>query len=92
MIKQLWIKIKESVASVLPVSMIVLILSLTPLVDLGNNKVTYIVTFAVSAVIMIFGISPFNLGADTAIPVKSIRKYDTFYTPIPGKIMRVVAA
>ena len=67
MIKQLWIKIKESVASVLPVSIIVLILSLTPLVDLGNNKVTYIVTFAVSAVIMIFGISLFNLGADMAM-------------------------
>ena len=47
MIRQFLSKVKESVASVLPVSIIVLILSLTPLVNLGDNKVTYIITFVV---------------------------------------------
>lgn len=67
MIRQFLSKVKESVASVLPVSIIVLILSLTPLVNLGDNKVTYIITFVVCSFIMIIGISLFNLGADMAM-------------------------
>lgn len=62
--KILFSKLKESIISVLPVAVIVLIISFTPLVDL---TVTETVVFAVSAVFLILGISLFNLGADLAM-------------------------
>ena len=61
---QLFIKLKESVMSVLPISLIVLILSFTPIAKL--NGVTQIV-FSVSAIFLILGITLFNLGADIAM-------------------------
>jgi len=60
----LFSKIKEALVSVLPITLIVLILSLTPIVNLS---VTEIVVFAVSAVFLIIGIGMFNLGADLAM-------------------------
>ena len=64
MIKALLSKFKESVISVLPVAVIVLIISFTPLAKLDWVEQ---VTFAVCSVLLILGISLFNLGADLAM-------------------------
>lgn len=64
MVKALIFKLKESLISVLPIAVIVLILSFTPLAPLN---VTEKVTFAVCAVLLILGIGLFNLGADLAM-------------------------
>ena len=57
-------KLKESLVSVAPVALIVLLLNLTPLV---NFTVTETVCFAISAVALIIGMGLFNLGADIAM-------------------------
>ena len=62
--KQLFVKIKEALVSVLPVTLIVIILNFTPLVDFSTKE---IIVFAVSAVLLILGIGLFNLGADIAM-------------------------
>ena len=62
--KELWSKIKEALVSALPVTLIVYILALTPLVDLS---VTELITFSIGAVLLILGIGLFNLGADLAM-------------------------
>ena len=64
MIKALLLKLKESSISVLPVALIVLIISFTPLIDLNGTETA---AFAVSAVMLIIGIGLFNLGADLAM-------------------------
>lgn len=62
--KQLWHKIKEALVSVLPVTLIVIILNFTPLIDLSAYE---IIVFSISAVALIVGIGLFNLGADMAM-------------------------
>ena len=62
--RQLLIKIKEALVSVLPVTLIVVLLNFTPLVDFGSKE---IVVFIISAVLLIIGIGLFNLGADIAM-------------------------
>lgn len=62
--KSLLSKLKESVISVMPVAIIVLILCLTPVVDASARE---IVTFLVSAIFLVLGIGLFNLGADLAM-------------------------
>ena len=62
--KELWEKIKEALISALPVTLIVYILALTPLVDLSATE---LITFTVGAVMLILGIGMFNLGADLAM-------------------------
>ena len=62
--KLLYSKIKESLISVLPVTLIVIILNFTPLINLSLNEV---VVFSVSALFLIFGIGFFTLGADIAM-------------------------
>ena len=62
--KELWAKIKEALVSALPVTAIVYILALTPLVDLSAVE---LITFSVGAVLLILGIGLFNLGADLAM-------------------------
>ena len=57
-------KLKESLISVLPVVAIVLILCATPIVNLSGKE---ILVFSVSAVLLIIGISLFNVGADLAM-------------------------
>ena len=57
-------KIKESMISVLPVVAIVVFLNLTPLVDFSLAE---ILTFSISSLFLILGISLFNLGADLAM-------------------------
>ncbi len=66
MLKQLWIKLKESLISVVPVTLIVLILYFTPLVNLNAQELA---VFLVSAFMLILGISLFNLGADMAMGI-----------------------
>jgi hypothetical protein len=62
--KALFYKLKEALTSVLPVGIIVLILSLTPLVTLTGREMT---VFGISAFLLIVGIGMFNLGADLAM-------------------------
>ena len=62
--KELWAKIKEALVSALPVTAIVYILALTPLVNLSAVE---LITFSVGAVLLILGIGLFNLGADLAM-------------------------
>ena len=62
--KQLLIKFKESVFSVLPITIIVLILSFTPLARLDAKSQ---ITFGISALFLIIGITFFNIGADIAM-------------------------
>ncbi|MCQ2054051.1 MAG: DUF1538 domain-containing protein [Fibrobacter sp.] len=64
MFKTLAEKIKEAFASVLPVTLIVLLLSFTPLVEFSTKQ---LVVFAVCAVFLVAGIGLFNLGADLAM-------------------------
>lgn len=62
--RELWEKIKEALISALPVTAIVYILALTPLVDFSATE---LITFTVGAVLLILGIGLFNLGADLAM-------------------------
>ena len=64
MLKVLLTKLKESLTSVLPVTLIVIILNFTPLVDLTLTEVG---AFAVCSIFLILGIALFNLGADLAM-------------------------
>ncbi len=57
-------KLKESLVSVLPVTLIVLLLNLTPLVDFNTTET---VVFVCSALVLILGMGLFNLGADIAM-------------------------
>lgn len=57
-------KIKESLISILPVTLIVIILNFTPLINLSVGE---IIVFSVSALFLIFGIGFFTLGADVAM-------------------------
>ena len=66
--KSIWVRLKdklvEALTSVLPVSVIVLLLSLTPWVDIS---VSDLVMFVAGALMLIVGIGLFNLGADMAM-------------------------
>ena len=64
MLKVLWSKLKESAVSVLPVTLIVLLLDCTPLVNLSLVEA---VVFSCSAIGLIVGMALFNLGADMAM-------------------------
>ncbi len=57
-------KIKESLISVLPVTIIVCLLNLTPLVNFQKREM---VVFAVASLFLILGIGLFNMGADLAM-------------------------
>ncbi len=57
-------KIGESLVSVLPVAIIVVILNFTPLINLSGLELG---VFLVSALLLILGIGLFNLGADLAM-------------------------
>ena len=62
--KELWTKIKEALVSALPITLIVYILSLTPLFNFSNTE---LITFTIGAVLLVLGIGLFNLGADLAM-------------------------
>ena len=62
--RELLVKIKEALISVLPVALIVIILNFTPLVNLSSKE---LMVFIVCAIFLIIGIGLFNLGADLAM-------------------------
>ena len=62
--KQLMEKIREALVSALPVTVLVYILALTPVLDLTGVE---LVTFTVSAVLLVVGIGLFSMGADLAM-------------------------
>ena len=62
--QQLWLKIKEALMSALPITLSVYILSLFPVF---NFTPTELLTFTISAVLLVVGIGLFNLGADLAM-------------------------
>ena len=64
MLKQLHGKIIEALISVLPVTLIVILLNLTPLVDFSAKEIG---VFCFSAFLLLIGIGLFNLGADLAM-------------------------
>ena len=57
-------KLKESLLSVVPVSLLVFLLSVTPWVDISGHE---LVVFAGAALLLVIGIGLFNLGADMAM-------------------------
>lgn len=63
-LNSLWLKIKEALVSALPITAIVYIVSLLPWF---NFTPVELITFTVSAVLLILGIGFFNLGADIAM-------------------------
>lgn len=62
--KDLWLKIKESIFSILPVVAIVVILNFTPILNLSGVEIA---AFLISSVFLIVGMGLFNLGADFAM-------------------------
>ena len=62
--KVLYIKLREALVSVLPVTLIVLLLNCTPLVHFSGKETA---VFLVSALFLVLGIGLFNLGADLAM-------------------------
>lgn len=62
--KLVLLKLREAFISVLPVTVIVLILAATPLVDFTGTEIA---AFSIAAVFLIVGIGLFNLGADLAM-------------------------
>ena len=64
MIRDLWSKIKEAVISILPVTLMIILLSFTPLYSLKSSE---LITFIISAIVLMLGIGLFSLGADIAM-------------------------
>ena len=62
--KKLGGKILEALLSALPITLIVYILSLTPLFNFSGAE---LITFSIGAVMLILGIGLFNMGADLAM-------------------------
>lgn len=62
--KALFSKIKEALVSVLPITIIVYVITLTPLATLTDTE---LIVFGISAFFLILGIALFNLGADLAM-------------------------
>ena len=62
--KELWSKIKEALVSALPITAIVYIMALTPWFDFSTTE---LITFTIGAILLVFGIGLFNLGADLAM-------------------------
>ena len=62
--KELRAKIREALLSALPVTVVVYLLSLTPILDLTAVE---LIPFTVGAVLLVLGIGLFSLGADIAM-------------------------
>ncbi len=62
--KSMLLKLREALVSVLPITVIVLVLCFTPIVDVTPKEAA---VFAVSAIFLILGIGLFNLGSDLAM-------------------------
>ena len=64
LINVLFHKLREAAVSVLPVSVLVLILNFTPLINLSTTE---LVVFLLASVFLVIGIGFFSLGADLAM-------------------------
>lgn len=64
MLKKILLQAKESLLSVLPIYLLVIILNFTPLVNLTGRE---ILIFTISTILLIIGITFFNLGANIAM-------------------------
>lgn len=64
MLKILFAKLKEALLSVLPITVIVFVMSLTPIISFTPTET---VVFVISAIFLVVGIGLFNLGADLAM-------------------------
>ena len=64
LLKILFKKVNEALVSVIPVTLIVFLLNLTPIV---NFTATEMAVFLISSLFLILGIGLFNLGADIAM-------------------------
>lgn len=64
MLKILLVKLKEALVSVLPVTVIVLLMNLTPWVDFSGREVA---VFCACSALLVLGIGLFNMGADMAM-------------------------
>ena len=62
--KELKAKIWEALLSALPITAIVFVLAMTPLLDLNQAE---LISFSIGAVLLVVGIGMFNLGADLAM-------------------------
>ena len=62
--KSLFLKLKESLISVIPITAIVFVLSFTPIFSLSLKER---LTFIICSVFLIFGIALFNMGADVSM-------------------------
>ena len=62
--RELKAKIMEALLSALPITVIVYVMSLTPLFDFSTTE---LITFTVGAVLLVLGIGLFSLGADLAM-------------------------
>lgn len=62
--KELRAKIREALLSALPVTVVVYLLSLTPILDLPPVE---LITFSAGAVLLVLGIGLFSMGADMAM-------------------------
>ena len=60
----LWTKIKEALVSALPITVIVYLLSFLPWFNFSTAE---LITFSISAVLLVMGIGLFNMGADIAM-------------------------
>ena len=63
-LNSLWGKLKEALTSVLPVSLLVFVLSVTPWTDITPRELA---VFAGATILLVLGIALFNLGADMAM-------------------------
>ncbi len=63
-LRELWSKIKEALVSALPITLIVYVVALLPWFDFSHVE---LISFTVSAVMLVLGIGLFNLGADLAM-------------------------
>ncbi len=62
--KELKAKILEALVSALPITLIVYLVALTPIMDFSATEM---ITFTIGAVLLVLGIGLFNLGADLAM-------------------------
>ncbi len=62
--KELKAKILEALVSALPITLIVYIVAMTPIMDFSATE---LITFTIGAVLLVLGIGLFNLGADLAM-------------------------
>ena len=71
MLKPLWYKIKEAIVSVLPVTIMVVLLNyIAPLLKISSSFILStqeLLIFISCAVLLILGIGLFNLGADISM-------------------------